>query len=50
MSTNSEMEIETDELSGGKLNKETGIIEWKLKLTGPTDKKEVLLYSKNTKR
>jgi uncharacterized protein (TIGR02231 family) len=32
VSTDANMEIEPDELSGGKLNKETGIIEWKLKM------------------
>ncbi|MGE5356791.1 MAG: DUF4139 domain-containing protein [Deltaproteobacteria bacterium] len=32
ISTDSEMEISPDELSGGKLNKESGIIEWRILL------------------
>lgn len=45
LSTDSEMEIETDELSGGKLNKETGIVEWKLKLQPGEQVKKKFSYT-----
>jgi uncharacterized protein (TIGR02231 family) len=45
ISTDSEMEIEAEELSGGKLNKETGIIEWKLKMKPGEQVKKRLAYT-----
>ena len=41
----SDVEVETEELSGGKLNKETGEVEWKFRLA-PGEKKEFILRYK----
>jgi len=45
LSTDSEMIIEVDELSGGKLNSETGIVEWELKLKSGEQIKKRLAYT-----
>lgn len=45
LSTDAEMIVEVDELSGGKLNKDTGIIEWKLKLKSGEQIKKRLAYT-----
>lgn len=45
LSTDAEMIVDVDELSGGKLNKETGIIEWKLKLKSGEQIKKRLAYT-----
>jgi uncharacterized protein (TIGR02231 family) len=44
LSTVDEMEIEVDELTGGTLNKETGIVEWKLTLKPGEQIKKKLTY------
>lgn len=45
VSTDSEMEIELGESTGGKLNKETGIIEWKLRLQPGEQTKKKFSYT-----
>lgn len=45
LSTDAEMVIEVDELSGGKLNSETGIVEWELKLKSGEQIKKRLAYT-----
>lgn len=45
LSSDSQMEVETEELSGGKLNKETGIVEWKLTLKPGEQIKKRIIYS-----
>lgn len=45
VSTNSEIEVETQNVSGGALNAETGEVKWRLKLK-PSDKKELELKYK----
>jgi len=45
VSTNSEIEVETVDYSGGLLNKETGEVRWKLTLN-PSEKKELKLQYK----
>jgi len=45
LSTDAEMIIEVDELSGGKLNSETGIVEWELKLKSGEQIKKRLAYT-----
>ena len=44
LSTSSDMEIEADELSGGVLNKETGIVEWNIKLKPGEQVKKKFVY------
>ncbi len=44
LSTVDEMEVEVDELSGGSLNKETGVVEWKLTLKPGEQIKKKLAY------
>jgi uncharacterized protein (TIGR02231 family) len=51
VSSNSSITIETNELSGGKLNSDTGIVKWDIELK-PQEKKELILtysvkYPKN---
>lgn len=45
LSTDGEMTVEADELSGGKLNAETGIVEWNLKLKPGESVKKVIAYT-----
>lgn len=45
LSSDSQMEIEVQELSGGKLNKETGIVEWKATLKPGEQIKKKIIYS-----
>ncbi|HRQ30221.1 MAG TPA: DUF4139 domain-containing protein [Saprospiraceae bacterium] len=45
LSTDGEMTVEADELSGGKLNKETGVVEWNLKLKPGESVKKVIAYT-----
>jgi len=45
LATDAEMTIEADELSGGKLNAETGIVEWNLKLKPGESVKKVIAYT-----
>ena len=45
VSTNEEIEVTTDKISGGELNKETGEVKWKFKLE-PTSKKDFELKYK----
>ena len=45
LSTDSEMVIDADDLSGGQLNKETGIVEWKLKLQPGEQIKKRISYT-----
>ena len=45
LSSDSQMEIETEDLSGGKLNKETGIVEWKINLKPGEQIKKRIIYS-----
>ena len=45
LSSDSQMEVEVEELSGGKLNKETGIVEWKLSLKPGEQIKKRIIYS-----
>ena len=45
LSSDSQMEIETEEISGGKLNKETGIVEWKINLKPGEQIKKRIIYS-----
>lgn len=45
VSTNSEIEVDTQNVSGGALNAETGEVKWRLKLK-PSDKKELELKYK----
>lgn len=44
VSQNSSIEVETQELSGGKLNAGTGAVSWKLQLSPQDDKKVELKY------
>ncbi len=45
IATDATMEIEEEELSGGKLNKETGIVEWTIKLKPGEQVKKRISYS-----
>ncbi len=45
IATDATMEIEAEELSGGKLNKETGIVEWTIKLKPGEQVKKRIGYS-----
>ena len=45
ISTDEGMEIEIDELSGGKLEKESGKIEWKVKLKPGEQIKKKIAYT-----
>jgi uncharacterized protein (TIGR02231 family) len=45
LSTDAEMLVEADELSGGKLNNETGLIEWKIKIKPGEQIKKRLSYT-----
>nr|MBP9195324.1 DUF4139 domain-containing protein [Saprospiraceae bacterium] len=44
LATDANMEVEIDELSGGSLNKETGMVEWKLTLKPGEQVKKKLAY------
>lgn len=44
LATDANMEVEIDDLSGGSLNKETGIVEWKLTLKPGEQVKKKLAY------
>ncbi|HRG65435.1 MAG TPA: DUF4139 domain-containing protein, partial [Saprospiraceae bacterium] len=44
LATDANMEVEIDELSGGRLNKETGMVEWKLTLKPGEQVKKKLAY------
>ncbi len=44
LATDADTEVEVEELSGGKLNKETGIIEWKLTLKPGEQVKKRMIY------
>jgi uncharacterized protein (TIGR02231 family) len=45
IATDATMEVEAEELSGGKLNKETGIVEWTIKLKPGEQIKKKIGYS-----
>lgn len=45
VSSNSQITVETPELSGGKLNSETGVVQWELNLKPGETKELVLTYS-----
>jgi len=45
LTTDGEMTVETEELSGGKLNAETGVVEWNLKLKPGESVKKVIAYT-----
>jgi uncharacterized protein (TIGR02231 family) len=45
LASDSQMEIEAEDLSGGKLNKETGIVEWKISLKPGEQIKKRIIYN-----
>ena len=45
LTSDSQMEIEAEDLSGGKLNKETGIVEWKISLKPGEQIKKRIIYN-----